>query len=350
MVGQSAITLVGVIGILFSLHWSVGLIVVAAAVPGAYVRLRYSQRLYRWQRARTIPTGAPGTCTGCSRTARSPRRSASSASASTFRGWFRELRSDAARRAPAPHGTTFAAPISSAGPWPTVAVFGDLRLHRLADAAGQHHPRRHGDVLHRLPAPASTRCSSVLGGVAGLYEDNLFLTYYHEFMALETQGGRGAGAAAGAAADAARHRLRRRDLRLPGHGAHGARGHRPRTSGPARSRALVGANGSGKTTLVKLLCRLYDPQAGRITLDGVDLRELPVADLRRAISVIFQDFVTVPAHRAAEHLGRQRRPARGRARPSRRRPGPPGADEVIGGLAAAGTTRCSASGSRTARS
>ncbi len=54
--------------------------------------------------------------------------------------------------------------------------------------------------------------------------------------------------------------------------------------------ALVGANGSGKTTIVKLLCRLYDPQSGRVTLDGVDLRDLPVADLRRGISVIFQDF------------------------------------------------------------
>ncbi|MBE0528769.1 MAG: ATP-binding cassette domain-containing protein, partial [Thermoleophilia bacterium] len=54
--------------------------------------------------------------------------------------------------------------------------------------------------------------------------------------------------------------------------------------------ALVGANGSGKTTIVKLLCRLYDPQDGRVTLDGVDLRDLPVTDLRRGISVIFQDF------------------------------------------------------------
>jgi ATP-binding cassette subfamily B protein len=54
--------------------------------------------------------------------------------------------------------------------------------------------------------------------------------------------------------------------------------------------ALVGENGAGKTTLVKLLCRFYDPTAGRITIDGIDLRELDPADLRRAISVTFQDF------------------------------------------------------------
>ncbi len=43
---------------------------------------------------------------------------------------------------------------------------------------------------------------------------------------------------------------------------------------PGEVAALVGPNGSGKTTLVKLLCRLYDPQQGRITFDGVDLRDL----------------------------------------------------------------------------
>lgn len=55
--------------------------------------------------------------------------------------------------------------------------------------------------------------------------------------------------------------------------------------------ALVGENGAGKTTLVKLLGRLYDPTEGRILLDGVDLREYDVDELRGEIGVIFQDFV-----------------------------------------------------------
>ncbi len=54
--------------------------------------------------------------------------------------------------------------------------------------------------------------------------------------------------------------------------------------------ALVGENGSGKTTLVKLLCRLYDPTHGHITLDGVDLRQFDLTALRRKIGVIFQDY------------------------------------------------------------
>ncbi|MEJ5207588.1 ABC transporter ATP-binding protein [Denitratimonas sp. CY0512] len=55
--------------------------------------------------------------------------------------------------------------------------------------------------------------------------------------------------------------------------------------------ALVGENGAGKTTLVKLLARLYDPDEGRILLDGVDLRDYDLDDLRANVGVIFQDFV-----------------------------------------------------------
>lgn len=54
--------------------------------------------------------------------------------------------------------------------------------------------------------------------------------------------------------------------------------------------ALVGENGAGKTTLVKLLARLYEPTAGRILLDGVDLRQYELAGLRDNVGVIFQDF------------------------------------------------------------
>jgi ATP-binding cassette, subfamily B, bacterial len=55
--------------------------------------------------------------------------------------------------------------------------------------------------------------------------------------------------------------------------------------------AFVGENGAGKTTLTKLIARLYDPTEGRILLDGKDLRDYDLASLRRAIGVIFQDFV-----------------------------------------------------------
>ena len=55
--------------------------------------------------------------------------------------------------------------------------------------------------------------------------------------------------------------------------------------------AIVGLNGAGKSTLIKLLCRFYDPQAGGIEIDGIDLRELSIEELRRRITVLFQEPV-----------------------------------------------------------
>ncbi len=60
---------------------------------------------------------------------------------------------------------------------------------------------------------------------------------------------------------------------------------------PGESIALVGLNGAGKTTLIKLLTRLYDPSEGRITLDGIDLREFDLKSLHQRFGVIFQDYV-----------------------------------------------------------
>jgi ATP-binding cassette subfamily B protein len=97
--------------------------------------------------------------------------------------------------------------------------------------------------------------------------------------------------------------------------------------------ALVGENGAGKTTLVKLLTRLYDPDEGRILLDGHDLREYDVEELRGSIGVIFQDFVrynftagdNIAVGRIAERHDRER--VERAARSSQ-------ADQVIAGLPA----------------
>jgi ATP-binding cassette subfamily B multidrug efflux pump len=58
---------------------------------------------------------------------------------------------------------------------------------------------------------------------------------------------------------------------------------------PGEHVAIVGPTGSGKTTVIRLLCRLYEPQAGRILLDGIDIRELPFATLRQRLGVVLQD-------------------------------------------------------------
>lgn len=61
-----------------------------------------------------------------------------------------------------------------------------------------------------------------------------------------------------------------------------------------RRAALAGVTGGGKTTIISLLLRLYDPQRGRITIDGVDIRELSTAELRSRFALVLQDIILFP--------------------------------------------------------
>ncbi len=61
------------------------------------------------------------------------------------------------------------------------------------------------------------------------------------------------------------------------------------TCEPGQTLALVGATGSGKTTILSLLLRFYEPQRGRVTIDGVDVKDLPLAELRRQVGLVLQD-------------------------------------------------------------
>ena len=72
--------------------------------------------------------------------------------------------------------------------------------------------------------------------------------------------------------------------------------------GAGECMALVGENGAGKSTLIKLLCRLYEPTEGRITLEGADLREYDLTSLRASLSVVFQDYVRYDM-RFGENIG-----------------------------------------------
>jgi ATP-binding cassette subfamily B protein len=95
--------------------------------------------------------------------------------------------------------------------------------------------------------------------------------------------------------------------------------------------ALVGENGAGKTTLVKLLTRLYDPDEGRILLDGRDLRDYGLDELRGSMGVIFQDFVryNLPA---GDNIAVGRIAARGDRKRIARAANRSQADEVIARL------------------
>jgi len=142
---------------------------------------------------------------------------------------------------------------------------------------------------------------SIFWGLSEMYENGLFMSNLFAFLELEPQI-RSVGAPQPPPA-AGRRGLEFRGVsfRYQGHDDWALRDVDLQI-GPGEKVALVGPNGAGKTTLLKLLARLYDPTEGQIFLDGVDLRDLDPADLRRRIGVIFQDFVRY--HLAAsENIG-----------------------------------------------
>jgi ATP-binding cassette subfamily B protein len=134
-----------------------------------------------------------------------------------------------------------------------------------------------------------TQITSIFTSVQQIFESNLFLDDYHDFLRMKPAADE---AEAGATAPTGFDELTvdRLSFTYPG-------SNRPALHDVSINVrhgevvALVGENGSGKTTLAKLLAALYEPDAGTVAWDGVDVRTYDRAGLRRAIAVIFQDFV-----------------------------------------------------------
>ena len=286
-VAQSGIALLAMAGLLFSFHWGVAGMLFAAVVPGVLVRLRYTGQMYRWQRQQTATER---------QTRYFDRLLSDGAHAkeirlfdlgSLFMHRFRKLRQQlrrerlhiATRRSIAELVTQASATLVVYGAYALIAyrtvqgsiTMGDLVMYYQAFYRGQGFLR------------------AMLGGLASLAEDGLFLSNLYEFLDLQRR------------IVEPRHPT---PVPRPMHmgivfdhvsfqyptGTRHVLHEITLTIRPGEVVALVGANGSGKTTLIKLLCRLYDPTTGVITLDGIDLRQFHTTALRRDISVLFQDY------------------------------------------------------------
>ena len=130
----------------------------------------------------------------------------------------------------------------------------------------------------------------VLLSLSQIFEQSLYLDDLFTFLAIEPRIRPVAGARSVPSPILEGFRFEGVGFRYPGAEQWAVRG-LDFSLAPGERIALVGENGAGKTTLVKLLARLYDPNEGRILLDGVDLREYDLYSLRRNVGVIFQDFV-----------------------------------------------------------
>jgi ATP-binding cassette subfamily B protein len=129
--------------------------------------------------------------------------------------------------------------------------------------------------------------AAILSAIGGMYEDNLYLSNLYEYLEQEVPADQGDHVEGPRKGDG----IRFEEVSFTYPGANRAAVDTVSFHvRPGESLALVGENGSGKTTLIKLLTRLYDPDGGRILLDGLDLREWDRDALRQRIAVIFQDF------------------------------------------------------------
>ncbi|HNP35500.1 MAG TPA: ABC transporter ATP-binding protein [Woeseiaceae bacterium] len=129
--------------------------------------------------------------------------------------------------------------------------------------------------------------AAILSAISGMYEDNLYISNLYEYLeqpVISRSGTRLLGPEPGRGLE-----LEHVSFAYPG-GTENALEDVSLHIRPGESLAIVGENGSGKTTLIKLITRLYEPTAGRILLDGLNLNEWDIDALRQRVGVIFQDY------------------------------------------------------------
>lgn len=284
---QSALTAVGLMVLLATVHWLLSVVLFLAVAPTFLVRVIHGRRLFEWERKRaalerkaayfgwllTLPFYA--------------KELRLFGLGGELRGRFRDLLAVIRRERLGlmrSHETAAVSAELLAG----VVVFGALAFIAWRATQGA---LTIGDLVMFFGAlqRAESTLGSLFSGLGALYEDNLFLSTFSEFVELEDR------VVAPASSTPVPSPIRN-GLRVQGVSFRYPNSLEPALQdanlevGPGEVVALVGANGSGKTSLIKLLCRLYDPDEGVITLDGIDLHELDPEEYRQRIAAVFQDY------------------------------------------------------------
>jgi ATP-binding cassette, subfamily B, bacterial len=284
-VGRGGVSLLAIAGLLVAFNWWVALVLIVGDLPGALVRIRGAWELYQWQRRSTateVQSRYYSQLVSSPYLAQEVRLfDLGGLFAERFRVLRQRLRGErqrlAARRLTAELAAQVAATVAIYGAYGFVAyqvlagalTLGDLVMYYAAFQRGQGH------------------LEECLFGLARMYQDSLFLADLSEFLALDPKVPEPASPRPVPRPLRGGLALEHVDFAYPG-AKRLALDDVSLTIRPGERIAIVGPNGSGKTTLVKLLCRLYDPTAGRITADGIPLTCFGKAAWRRELSVLFQ--------------------------------------------------------------
>ncbi len=285
--GQSGVSLIAVTGLLISFHWAVPIVLFLAVLPGLLVKIKYSGLMFKWQKKRT----------------ETQRKSIYLNWLLTGYSYAKELRMFRL-------GNLFG------------EEFSNLRKILRGEKLDISKKRAVADILGQIPSIAVVFGAlgfivyravkgvisigslvmyyqaiqrgleffrGVLAGLTELYEDNLFISYFYEFLDFKEK-----------IKDPVH------PIKVPKKMQKGVFFDKVSFSYPASEKkalqditfsiqpgevvALVGENGAGKSTIAKILCRLYDPESGTVSMDKKDIRDFAVREWREKIGVMFQDF------------------------------------------------------------
>ena len=285
---QNGISLLAMVGLLFSFHWIFAVVLFLAVIPGILVRIRYSGKMYRWQRETTQTERKTHylnwILTGDAHAKEVRLFGLGKLFTGQFRSLRKQLRGEKIELTRKRSVADFMAQAIA-----TIAVFGSFAFIAYRTVTGNI---TLGDMVMYFQAfqRGMGYLRDMLGGVAGLYEDNLFLSNLYEFLDIQPKVREPVKPVPVPRPMKTGILFEQVSFKYPG-GRRYVLENISLSIAPGEVVALVGENGSGKTTLIKLLCRLYDPTEGKIKMDGLDIRNYGSAALRREISVVFQDFV-----------------------------------------------------------
>jgi ATP-binding cassette subfamily B protein len=285
--GRSSISMVAVFALMISVNWLVALLLVIAALPSVLVQARYAMKLYLWQRSCTRKERAAWyrhwilTTDGFAKEIRLFNLG------SLFMRQYRDIREVVRKERMAIIFRRSALDLLSQAVALT-AVFASLAYIANQALLGSI---TLGSMVMYFGAvqQGQSFLSSFLSNLAKLYESNLFLANLQEFLQLQPKVREPATPKKVPCPILQGISFENVSFGFPGTSSLALKNINLQI-GPGQMVALVGENGSGKSTLIKLLCRLYDPGEGRISLDGIDLRDFNTVDLQREISIIFQDY------------------------------------------------------------
>ena len=287
MLAKNSLLLAGAVALLGSVNGLVLLILAVVLAPALLVRLHFTRKMYDWRRRRTQIEREAAYLDWLITSDVHAKELRIGVLGGFFQRQYMRLR-EMVRTEQLGIGRRRVGSESLVAMLATVAFFGALGYLAFQTAQGRHSM---GDLALFLVVFQRVQSigQELVQQSSQLYEDTLYLGQLFEYFDIRPVLQEPA-VPADLPAPAATHlRLEQVDFTYPGtqkQVLHGIDLEIP----AGRIVALVGANGSGKTSLIKLMCRLYEPSAGRITLDGRDIRDFELAEYRRVFSVIFQDF------------------------------------------------------------